>query len=379
MERAKVLLGLWALYPVVFPFYFMGRTLNPGAQKFLSGVPQVADYYFIAVMGLVFFTLPFRLPRAVAPVVGALAAFVSYTGLVNVLWAAKLEDLSLLKNTLYYFYGFLLFVTCMLLYERFKDEFFKVTVYAVAASVVLQVLLSPLVIGPGQLRQALFFNDENQLGYFCVLAATVFTLGTRRFVIRPWHRALFYTAIGYMALLTQCRGALVALGMLVVVTVLERPVRLLLVIGGFIAIYGVVTVDPSILGKSAERFVVAGEYDTPEARGYDRIANHPEYILFGAGEGAYERFRSALYSSELHSSFGTLLFCYGIMGTALFSAALLWIARADMRSALFLIPAFVYGLAHHGVRVAFFWMMLAVLAGIALCPPSVAATEESTG
>jgi hypothetical protein len=376
--QAKTLLCLWAMYPVVLPFYFMGRTLNPGTQKLLSGVPQVADYYFIAVMVLVFLNLPFRLPRAVVPVVGALAAFVSYTALVNALWAAKLEDLSLLKNTFFYFYDLLLFVTCMLLYERFKDEFLKVTVYAVAASVLLQVLLSPLAIEPGQARQALFFNDENQLGYFCVLAATIFTLGARRFAIRPWYQAAVYTAIGYLAFISECRGALVALGILLFLAVLELPVRLLLVIGGLVAVYGVVTVEPAILGKSAQRLVVTGEYDTAETRGYDRIVNYPEYILCGAGEGAYERFRSALFGSELHSSFGTLLFCYGIMGTVLFSAALVWLARADLRSALFLIPAFAYGFAHQGVRAAFFWMMLAVLAVIALCPPRAAATIEET-
>jgi hypothetical protein len=376
--QAKVLLGLWAMYPVVFPFYVMGRTLNPGTQKFLSGVPQVADYYFTALMVLVFFSLPFRLPRAVLPVVGALFAFVSYTGLVNAMWAANLEDLSLLKSTFYYFYDFLLFVTCMLLYERFKDEFLKVTVYAVAASVLLQVILSPLAIEPDQSRQALFFNDENQLGYFCVLAATVFTLGARRFAIRPWHQAAFYMAIGYLTFLSQSRGALVALGILVFLAVLELPVRLLLVIGGFVAVFAVVTLEPAILGKSAERLVVAGEYDTPAARGYDRIVNYPEYILCGAGEGAYERFRSALFGSEIHSSFGTLLFCYGITGTVLFSAALLWLAQADLRSALFLIPAAVYGSAHHGVRAAFFWLMLAVLAVIVLCPRRAAATVEAT-
>lgn len=372
--RAKMFLWLWAVYPVLIPFYFMGRTLTPGQQKFQSGVPQVADYYFAAFMALVFFSLPFRLPRATVPVVGALAAFVSYTGLINFIWAANLEDLSLLKNTLFYVYDCLLFVTCMLLYEKYKDAFLKVTVYAVAASVLLQALLSPLSIDPGQSRQALFFNDENQLGYFCLLAATILTLGARRFDIPAAHRAVFYAAVGYLAFLSQCRGALVGLGVLVVVAVLERPLRLLLVIGGLTAVYLVLALDPGIVGKAEERLVVAGEYDTPETRGYDRIVNYPEHILFGAGEGAYERFRSALYGSELHSSYGTLLFCYGIIGTVLFGAALFWIARADLRLALFLIPAFAYGSAHQGVRFAFFWTMLAVLACSALCP-RVAATK----
>jgi hypothetical protein len=378
MTRSKALLWLWALYPVLMPFYFMGRTLNPGTHKFLSGVPQVADYYFAAFMALVFCSLPFRLPRKTVPVVVALMAFVAYTGLINGIWAARLEDLSLLKNTLFYVYDALLFVTCLLLYEQFKEQFLKVTVYAVAASVLLQAILSPLAMQHENSRQALFFNDENQLGYYCLLAATIFVLGTRRFAIPTSHQTVFFAALGYLALLSQCRGALVALGALLFVAVVERPLRLLLVIGGLVAVYFLITLDPAILGKSEERFVVAGEYDTPETRGYDRILNYPEHILVGAGEGAYERFRSALYASEIHSSYGTLLFCYGIIGATMFGVILFLIARADLRSAMFLIPVFVYGSAHQGVRAAFFWTMLAVLCCMALHPRSPTRDNAST-
>jgi hypothetical protein len=366
VTQPHAILWLWALYPLLIPFYFMGRTLNPGTQKFLSGVPQVADYYLAGLMGLVFLSVPFRLLRATIPVVGALALFVGYTGLINFIWATRLEDLSLLKSTLFYVYDVLLFVTCLLLYERYKDQFLKVTVYAVAASVLLQAILSPFAHQEGMSRQALFFNDENQLGYYCVLAATIFVLGARHFAIPTWYQAVFYTALGYLAVLSQCRGGLVALGVLLFVSVLERPLRLLLVLGTLGAVYFLMTLEPSLLGKSEERLVQAGEYDSAETRGYDRILSYPEHILVGAGEGAYERFRSALYASEIHSSYGTLLFCYGIVGTTLFGAALFWIVRGDPRSALFLLPAFAYGSAHHGLRAAFFWVMLAVLCCIAL-------------
>ena len=367
--RSKALLWLWSLYPVLVPFYLMGKEPNPGTHKLLSGVPQIADYYLAVVMGLVFLNLPFRLPRGSARVVGTFAAFVAYTGLVNFVWAARLEDLSLLKSTLFYLYDAVLFVACLLLYQRYQDEFLKVTVYAVAVSVVVQALLSPLALQSDLSRQALFFNDENQLGYYCLLAATIFMLGTRRFAIPISYQAAFYVALAYMAVLSQSRAALLGLGVLLFVGLLERPLRLFALLGGFVALYLVMTLDPAILGKTEERLVIAGEYDSPETRGYDRILNYPEHIVFGAGEGAYERFRSALFASEIHSSYGTLLFCYGVFGTALFGMALFWIANADWRSALFMLPAFAYGSAHHGVRAAMFWLMLGVLCCMALHPP----------
>ena len=49
------------------------------------------------------------------------------------------------------------------------------------------------------------------------------------------------------------------------------------------------TAAPELVGKSSERLVVGGGYDTLSTRGYDRITNHPEYLLFGAGEGSYLR------------------------------------------------------------------------------------------
>jgi hypothetical protein len=335
-----------------------------------SGVPQLADYYLVGLMALVFSGLACRLIRRAVPVVGIFAGFVVYTALVNLAWAAALEDMSLLKSTLFYAYDGLLFLTALTLYSAFRDEFLKVTVLAVGASVVLQALLSPLASQQSSSRQELFFNDANQLGYFAVLAATIFALGARRFALPARYQLVVYGAAGYLAVLSQCRAALMGLAALAVVASLERPVRLLLVLACLAALYFVMTVVPPLVGKSEERFVVQGEYDTLSTRGYDRIVNHPEHILLGAGEGAYERFRSDLYGSEIHSSFGTLLFCYGLVGTAFFTCGLFLIGKANPKCLLFVIPAFVHGTAHHGVRFAFFWVMLAFVCCLALDPPA---------
>lgn len=372
----KAFLGIWSVYPLLVPFYLMGKTPIPGTLRVESGVPQVADYYLVGIVGLVFLTLPFRVGRSAMAVVGVLIAFVGYTALVNLAWATNLEDLSLLKSTLYYVYDTLLFVTCLVLYATFKDDFLRITVNAVGASVVLQALLSPFAPHPGYSRQAVFFNDENQLGYFCVLAATIFVLGSRRFAIRIGYQLVFYAAVGYLALLSQCRSALLAMAVLTVLSLLGRPLRLLLAVGAVCAVSIVLSLSPPVASRSVDRFVVGGAYDTFATRGYDRILNYPEYILFGAGEGAYERFRSELYGSELHSSFGTLLFCYGIPGTGLFALCLLLMCKGDPRIALFLVPAFVHGTGHQGLRFAFFWTTLAFVCCYAI---STTAAPELPG
>jgi hypothetical protein len=374
----KVFLGIWAVYPLLVPFYLMGRTPIPGTEKVEGGVPQLADYYLVGIMALVFVRLPFRLSRSLIPVVVAVMAFVGYTGFINMSWAMSLEDLSLLKSTLFYAYDALLFLTCLVLYASFQEAFLRVTFHAVAASVVLQAILSPLAVDSAQSRQALFFNNENQLGYFCVLAATIFVLGSQRFAVKLRYQAIFYAAVAYLGMLAQSRTSLLGLGTLLIVALVARPMRLMLALGGLVAVYILLNFTPTVLPKSEERLVVQGEYDTLATRGYDRIVNYPEHILFGAGEGAYERFRSELYASELHSSYGTVLFCYGIPGTCLFSLGLLFIVKQDARALLFLLPAFVHGTGHHGLRFAFFWAALAFLCCWAM-PVATAASAEAGG
>jgi hypothetical protein len=366
LAQEKTLLWLWSGYQLLVPFYFMGRTLNPGTQKFESGVPQIADYYFVIIALLVFFKLPVRFPRAATAIVAAIAAFVGYTALINSIWAAELEDTSLLKSTMFYAYDCVLFATCLMLYGAFKEQFLRFTLAGVSASIILQAVLSPFVQDFATSRQALFFNDANQLGYYCLLAATIFVAGARRFAV-PWsYQAVFYAALIYLAAISQCRAALLALAVLAVVAFLDRPVRLLVAVGALGAIYSLVTLNPTVLGKGEERLVVEGRYDSMEARGYDRILNHPEYVLFGAGEGAYNRFRSTLFGSEIHSAFGTLLFSYGIPGLLIFCSALLLIAAKDAKTAMYLVPTFVFVTAHHGLRFAFFWTVMAFICCLAI-------------
>src|ERR1700689_4477196 len=90
----NILLRIWSVYPLLVPFYLMGKTQVAGTEKVEGGVPQVADFYLVGVMALVFATLPFRLNRFTVPTLVALVCFVCYTGFVNSMWAVSLEDLS---------------------------------------------------------------------------------------------------------------------------------------------------------------------------------------------------------------------------------------------------------------------------------------------
>ena len=52
-------------------------------------------------------------------------------------------------------------------------------------------------------------------------------------------------------------------------------------------------------------------------RGADKILAYPQYLLYGAGEGGFERFASVGYINEIHSGILSILFCYGIIPTVI--------------------------------------------------------------
>jgi hypothetical protein len=371
-------LVLWALILVLVPFYFFGKTPVPQtltsvaanrtelSEKVEGGVMQAADY----VMGVLLLALlagpGYGMLPAHLPAVRAFACFVAYAALVNLSWSVLTLNLSILQYTAYYVYGLLVFMAFLVLYARFRERLLWVTFHGIAASLLLQAVLSPVAPDRNAFRRALFYNNPNQLAYFAVVGACLFFLGTRHFRVKGWYQGCVYAAAGYLALLSLSKSAFPSLAFLVVLVLLKRPLVLLIglpLLGFVLAAALNVPRDtaPDMVRNLQDRIATREVDETAAGRGYDRLLNHPDYLFFGAGEGGYQRFQSELIS-ELHSSYGTLLFCYGVVGTALFTWGLVLVCRrTDFVSALSLVPVFIYGLAHHGLRASLFWVLLASL------------------
>src|SRR5204863_341697 len=86
------------------------------------------------------------------------------------------------------------------------------------------------------------------------------------------------------------KTALLSYGLLVVLVLLER--RLVLLIGpvllGFIVAAALNLPQdsaPAIVRNLQDRINTREMDETAEGRGYDRIVNHPEHLIFGAGLG----------------------------------------------------------------------------------------------
>src|SRR5438093_13216916 len=123
-------LVLWTSFLMLVPLYVFGKTPVPQtlssvaanraelSEKVEGGVPQPADYVMsLFVLALVIGT-GYGLFPAHVPAVLTFAVFVAYVALVNLTWTVLTLNLSILTNTVYYAYGFVVFVSFLALFAR---------------------------------------------------------------------------------------------------------------------------------------------------------------------------------------------------------------------------------------------------------------------
>ncbi len=106
--------------------------------------------------------------------------------------------------------------------------------------------------------------------------------------------------------------------------------------------------------KAIENEGIAAMFDN---RGIDKAFIEYEYLFFGAGEGFYERFPDSPY--EIHATFISILFCYGIIPFLIISR---WIWVNLKNTSKTLIPIYLalliesFTLVHQ--RQPVFWMLI---------------------
>ena len=346
----------WALFVFFFPFYV-----------FPSGLPQPADILVLLISPRLVKSWDGRLSSGAKRALLALMGFTIYVTLSNVLWTLWTAEFAFnpkdgfLLSPAFYIYDAILFFIALLIYRQRGDAFINITVRAVLISVIVQVPMTIFFGRATALRSSGMFNAPNQLGYFAVLSACIVLLGHRRAKLSTMSLVAGMLACSYLALLSASKAALASTALLILFSVVTRLKTM--IIATAVAAVLLLTVDP--VGEAVDRTVRRISNDDSfgfvEERGYDRIGKYPEYWIFGSGEGDYTRFaeNSMIKSHELHSSAGTIFFCYGVVGSLIFLIFLFQIVRvAQFRQILLVLPAAAYGLSHQGLRVTLFWVFL---------------------
>jgi hypothetical protein len=363
-EMARLLrdprLLVWALFVFLIPFYV-----------FSSGLPQPGDLLLVPLALLALRAWNGRLDRSARRPLSTLLVFTLWVILVDWGWAVFEGNFGLFgPNTfllfpVYYIYNTLVFLIVCVLYQRYGARFLWLTLNVVFVTVLVQAAASLLLHREHAFRGAGFFNNPNQLGFFALVSASILALGKRGLGFGSIKTAIGLATCSYLALLSASRAAVIGSAILFALTVVANPRRIVvvgLVVAGLAAIGGPLSdaLDETQQRLTANRYP---QFSFFEERGYDRILANKQYWFLGAGEGGTGRFvdTTLIGATEIHSSLGTIFFCYGIVGIAVFLAFLLRVVEgASLRSMFMLIPALSYTIAHQGLRSTPVWILFGV-------------------
>ena len=354
---ALVVLAMLGAYVLLKPFYILP-----------SGLPQPAD--MLLALALPFaLTLPLPTQSEDIRIVQLLlATFCSYAALVSLSWAFALMDHRVALFAAHYSFNLCLAIIVVRVGQRYPEATFRAIAYGLAISAVIQAALIALTYDAARLRQIASFNNPNQLGYWSLLSLCIFWSIAGEIRIRWYIQAPTVVCLLYTAASSLSKASMISVALLCVLHFMKKPKLLFIALLGVAAAL-VVLADTSLVERVTGRLENIGEQqdDTLESRGYIRILGYPEYMVIGAGEGALYRFGDPddddQQIREIHSTLGTILFSYGLIGLAVFATAMWRLYRLSSAARLiYLLPPFLYGFTHQGLRFSFLWLLFAVLA-----------------
>ena len=329
----RFFLAIWMIYLIATPVYV-----------FDSGLPQPADGLMALTILIMATGFALRIPvYHDLYLVGA--GFLSWAAVINWFWWTQIPESKFILSSVYYAYNFAVMVAVFALFRKLGDNFIVFTRNALIAAVVLELIATvalPNVVRG--IRTVGTFNNPNQLGYWTILVSATYllTLGSERLKYRD---VGILCILGYVSTLSLSKAAMGSYLVLLASALWLQgaSARAKFVLGAVFGIGTIVFVSMSsdgleqdtLLARALQRFQEIGtrEDNTAAGRGYDQIWLYPQYMIAGAGEGGYDRFVGGVAAhNEMHSTFGTILFSYGIPGSALF-LTMLWMVfrRAPTR------------------------------------------------
>lgn len=263
---------------------------------------------------------------------------------INTVYYVIYSDFSFIKSTLYYIF---LFIGVFTFSRKIKDYRFLRNYYNIfIIDIILQSLI--YILGLGRYyeisRYMGTFNDPNQFGFFITLAIMyVYTLEN---ILNIRKRAWYVYILSLILIIkSSSTGMILAIATFVIIQVIcnsrkifksKKIFSILSIICLAIFILSTIglllynnyniklqrennTTDFQIKNRILEKInklKIAGAI--LEDRHLDKLFDNTKYILYGAGEGKWNRFGDN--NGEIHSTLPSILFCYGIIPTCILLA-----------------------------------------------------------
>lgn len=395
----------------IIPAIFYIAVFTKQFYLFPSGSIGLADLFFAAA-GILTICAAFRsgakmLYREDIPWV----VFLVFAAVINGIYFIKTAEKNLLLHSLYWFYSAVLIWTFRALYS---DRFMGGLCQVCRINILFQLLV--LFSGRGRYFHESWggtrfmgtFNDPNQFAFFIFTMMLVLFMEYRRkgiYTVKT--RALFWgMCLLCVFLIGKAKSTGMFVGLLVFFSVLlwqffwdrcrHSKRKIYWWIGGAASVaaltlvvyliwpgadFDVSRTDYTIVSRIQQKIwkLANGNlYDLLYDRSAERLILEPQYLLYGAGEGYFERFIpqngfeyllspgvfDVFHVNEIHSSFFDVWFSYGLIPTGFL---VYWIIRKVVRceraqrAAVLALLAESFTLMN--CRQPFFWFIL-VMAGM---------------
>lgn len=340
-----------------------------------SGLPQPADLIMlIGIIGMAAYIIQSR-AHTVNKTIAIGLMFIGYAALINLINFSVQSDPRFVLAILFYSYNFLVFCLITLAFSRYTRQMQRWSYLVVIAVIIAQGCFI-LIAGPDRGRFEGTFNNPNQLSYWSLLSACMLAILKKKDGLNTLD-LIALLIVGYIQTQTLSKAGMIVYVIfmtgLMLTPLLRRHFKVIIIIVGLAASITLLSQPDKLtnlisqnktIDRAVDRLGTIGQQndDSLQGRGYDRIWRYSEYLILGAGEGAYHRFTIDGRNKELHSGIATLLFSYGIAGTALFSAFIFLIFNRKSWYLLFFFALLMaYGVTHQNIRFTHFWIFLALV------------------
>ena len=336
-----------------------------------SGLPQPADIILLLFSMMMIMSLLRRNVVGGVNISGVLPfqwlLLVLWVNLVLLVWSLLTQSYDTLVHGVYWVYNYLVVFSIFMFLSRHNSFLYY---FELSVSLSLIVSLIGIVVEPGAGgRSTGFFNNPNQMAYYALCGLSILQVINKGLFSLRLINVIALMA-GVISILSAASlAAMAGLFLLVVAHFIAARqlfafARTVVVI--IIAAFVLSILDLPLLDRAVQNFEIrmlrADDKisGVSEERNYDRITNNPKYVVLGAGEGNLSRFGDS--PLEIHSSFGNLLFCYGVVGLSLF---LIIIYRSTINAPVAVwfvtLAPLVYSVTHMGLRTTLFWVLVGLL------------------
>lgn len=325
-----------------------------------SGVPQFSHIFIMGAI-LLLFSKSSKINIEYSNII---LLFVAYAICINFAWYLIVLDSSYMMSTVYWIFNLLFFLLMMNLNQVQINFFYEKLLFLIPFSYIVEIIIWASNLGRYDFepRYNGLFNDPNQMAFWVLSSCAIYLYisGNSFKKITVYFLALF------LILLTMSRSASIGFLMLTLGLIFSQKGDLnkrIFVFIGTLVLFGSLSYflyNLGVFDSVVLRFMEGlDQRDSQvEGRGLFSFLDYPQYLIFGAGQGAHWLYNPT--GNEIHSTWLGILFYYGIIGISLFLIFLYQIfKKLSLSNKMILLGPMLYGFTTYSARTIIFWFLLA--------------------